>query len=194
MLGVFVVLTLIIGAMWWIGTLYHGQPSAPATGTGEIPQQADRALVDRLPALPGQPHPRSSTVSAGKGAELELYEPETAKIFAAHQIREVTWQGASDGSTVYTVLVAEAPSAASASATTADLVRLTRPVFDKVAPIGGDRAMHSYRQLTAHSHSYRVLYTSGVHAVRIDVARSPAGDSDALEAVFSGVTQVLPPG
>ncbi|MGH3516614.1 MAG: SHOCT domain-containing protein, partial [Haloechinothrix sp.] len=31
MLGVFVVLTLIIGAMWWIGTLYHGQPSAPAT-------------------------------------------------------------------------------------------------------------------------------------------------------------------
>lgn len=193
--GVFSALALLIGVMWSLGTLFHDAPTINETVTSGVPEPEPEALVDRLPALPGHPNDQSSTVSVERGNELNLYERETARAFTEHGVREVTWKGASDPDTVYTVLVATVDEGKSATPVTDALERLVAPVFEPDEPVVPGTS--TFRLPGTTTHAFRVLYTSGPSAVRIDVASSSArsaGEVRAeLEKLVDQVIRVLPP-
>jgi hypothetical protein len=125
--GVLLVLALIIAGTWWVGrstdnvaapptpsAVPSGAP-APVQNTG-VTTAPPAALEDKLPALPGTPSVNDSTMSLGKGAELNLYPQSSVQTFVDNSATEVVSRASADGQDAYFVLAFPTKSPANAQA------------------------------------------------------------------------------
>lgn len=118
-LGVLLVLAMIIGGSLWLGsgsdTPVAAPPPTPTASGAPAPvqntsttQPPPTSLEDRLPKLPGTASNDNSTMSLAKGSELKLYSPEAGTFFASKGATEVVYEGSTDGTSGYLILVVPA--------------------------------------------------------------------------------------
>ncbi|GAA4543246.1 hypothetical protein [Amycolatopsis samaneae] len=121
--GVLLVLVLIIGGTWWLGSdrAKSPQPGETATSASQ-PSQPQRLtgtmIEERLPQLPGQPYPNNSILSLAKGVDLNLYPRASSELFAQHGATEVVYRGSLAEGTGYLVLAVPTNSGEDARAVT----------------------------------------------------------------------------
>jgi hypothetical protein len=178
-LGVLLVLALVIGGSWWLGSGSHQTPVAVGSGE-QLPPSPEAALADRLPVLPGVPDPNNSTVSIPKGAQLDLYPAAAADVFSRYGATEVIYRASSNGSSSYFLLVIPTASAENARAVVEYLRSgaltggFTQLQADRLAVTGanGDRLMNGS------------WYSSGSTVVDMWISQPRGGDPAALKLLL----------
>ncbi|WP_020668969.1 hypothetical protein [Amycolatopsis nigrescens] len=194
-LGVLLVLAMILGATWWLGSDRDENPgsspsAAPPPAVSQDPPAA--ALEERLPALPGIANKDNSTVAISKGVELGLYPNASARTFTEHGASQVIYRASSDGPSAYFVLVIPTKSPDSAKAVVDSMRTLslasgfTRSAGDQNTMTGAinDRRMDG------------TWYPSGEYAVNVWVSQPTKADKNALaprlEQTLAAFRAVLP--
>ncbi|MEC3981431.1 hypothetical protein [Amycolatopsis sp. H20-H5] len=199
--GVLLVLAMIIGGTWWLGsktdTVAGGTPSA-AGADGLSSSQSPTVqptLEELLPKLPGTPSNDNSTMSVAKGAELNLYSTEAAGYFTGKGVKDVVFRGSSEGTDGYLILVIPTSDPQVAKAVAAYLHDNSvngglaeQRVGDRAALVGKNKN----GQLCGAG------YTSGGTVVTAWVSASLTADKQSLDDHFgqtmAALEKVLPPG
>jgi hypothetical protein len=192
-LGVLVVLAMIVGGTLWLGSTNDPAPQANGPAQQQPLGVRGEPLESKLPPLPGTPNPNNSTMSVAKGAQLGLYLPSTADLFAANGATDVLFRGAGDGDVSYLVVIVPTSSVVNAQTVVETLYQQ--------ALGSGFRSVQSDVRTVSGTDGSKFLnttwYGSGSNAVIIGIAqtfRGQSGLSGELDRVVKAFEEVLPAG
>ena len=195
--GVFLVLSLIVGATWFF--------SAPNTGTntnvvpsGRVNPQLD--VEGKLPNLPGTGDPDNSAMSIDKAVQLQVITAADAAKVRASGAQEIVYRRSSDAAHVdngYQMLAIPTASADDASKLVQGLRQTLTDSGFKAAPLGPGRAETAYTDSNPTGRVSALWYASGPVAIGIGVSQPLSGDPATLRTrlgkVRDSVVAVLPP-
>ncbi|GAB3139258.1 hypothetical protein [Amycolatopsis sp. NPDC004378] len=207
-LGVVLVLSLVVGGTYWLGTRTDApsdsalppMPTSAAPSTnGAIDPQAP--LDRRLPALPGKPNDADSTMSIDKALEAKVITEADAKQLQAHNAKEIIFRASSDLAkprngnllmAIPTLSVFDAKQLAAGLRTNLSGAHLAAT---QIGPTDNDLM---YTQRGTDGWVAILWYASGAVVVGVGVSQRETGDSaelrTRLEAIRDSVSTVLPPG
>ncbi|MFI5611196.1 hypothetical protein [Amycolatopsis sp. NPDC051903] len=203
-LGVLVVLALIVGVTWYIGSRPDADNAADTVSAPPVPSPtgsagASASLEDKLPVLAGTPGPDNSTMSLDKAVELKVVTQADADLMKTAAANELVYHAYADTSHKDngTILLAiPTPSPAQAAQLVKGLQKnLTAGGFE-ATPLGPAPSDLLY---SASAPAGRVLafwYTSGPVAVGIGVSEPVTDDAVVLrsrvEQIREKVAAALP--
>lgn len=200
-LGVFVVLVLIIGATWFLGTRDDGTTSsAPRSPAPTLsPTDAAEFAEAKLPTLPGAANANNSTMSVDKALDLKLITSADAAVMRADGAQEVIYRAASDPANSPNgtmLLVVPASTAADAAKIAGGLrVNLSGTGFVPT-PLGQTDADTMYTGSNPQGRVGALWYSSGLLAVGMGVSQPLTGDPGLLrtrlEQLRAQVTAAFP--
>ncbi|WP_409461824.1 hypothetical protein [Amycolatopsis sp. GA6-003] len=196
-LAVLVVLALVAGGIWFLGTKNDANDSAtPPPATASAPNTQPASLEDKLPALPGTPSPENSTMALDKAVQAKAVSDADANLMRAAGADQLVYHayGSPDGGT--TLIAVPTPSKAQAGQLVQGLRQnLVTGGFDS-SPLGPAATDLLY---TGSSPAGRVLafwYTSGGVSVGIGVSgpvgQDPAALRSRMEEIRAKVAAALP--
>ncbi|HKN55130.1 MAG TPA: hypothetical protein VJX66_21730, partial [Amycolatopsis sp.] len=196
--GVLLVLTLIAGGTWWLGSGKSSESAPPGLSTTTLPseppaQALEPQLEDKVPQLPGTQFPQNSTLSLSKALELNLFAKETGQVFAQHGATRVVFRGSTAGDIGYLAFAVPTESDSDAKAVVDYLRDATRS--GGFAPITGDPEVVTGR--TGERRTDGTWYASGKVAVVLWASQQfdleKAQLKDALDNTLASFRKALPP-
>lgn len=206
-LGVVLVLILIVGGTYWLGTRTDEPSDAalPPVPTTSLPSNGvtdpSLSLEQRLPALPGKPNTANSTMSIDKALEAKVITEADAAQIRAGNAKEIIFRASADPAkprdgnlmmVIPTLSVFDAKHLAAALRQNLSGAQLAAT---RLGPTENDLM---YTQRGTDGWVGILWYSSGAVVVGIGVSQAGTSDSAALrvrlEAIRDSVTAVLPPG
>ncbi|SEF30288.1 hypothetical protein SAMN05421837_105145 [Amycolatopsis pretoriensis] len=206
-LGVVVVLVLVVGGTYWLGTRTDAPsdaalPPIPTTAVptdGAIDPQAP--LDQRLPALPGKPNDDDSTMSIDKALEAKVITEADAKQLQTHNAREIIFRASSDrdkphnGNLLMAIPTLSVFDAKHLAAGLRNNLSGAHLAATRIGPTDNDLM---YTQRGTAGWVALLWYSSGAVVVGVGVSQPETGDSAELQvrlkAIRDNVATVLPPG
>jgi hypothetical protein len=207
-LGVLLVLSLVVGTTYWLGTRVEepsgaALPPVPTTAVpptnGAVDPQIP--LDQRLPALPGKQNDANSTMSVDKALEAKVITPADAKQLQAYNAREIIFRASSDlakprnGSLMMAIPTLSVFDAKHLAAGLRNNLSGARLAATRIGPTDDDLM---YTQRGSDGWVAILWYSSGAVVVGVGVSQRETGDSaelrSRLEAIRDRATTVLPPG
>jgi len=197
-LAVLVVLALVVGVIWFIGSKNDDTAAPPPPASSSAPNTQPASLEDKLPVLPGTPSQQNSTMALDKAVQAKAVSDADANLMRAAGADQLVYHsyGATEGGT--TLLAVPTPSKQQA----ADLVKglrqnLTTGGFAS-SPLGPSGADSLYTGSSPAGQVLAYWYTSGPVAVGIGVS-GPAGKDPAalkarMEQIRAKLAATLPAG
>ncbi|MBB2497942.1 hypothetical protein [Amycolatopsis echigonensis] len=196
-LAVLVVLALVVGGIWFLGTKKDSNDSAtPPPAASSAPNTQPASLEDKLPTLPGTPNPENSTMALDKAVQAKAVSDADANLMRAAGADQLVYHAyaGTDGGT--TLIAVPTPSKAQAGQLVQGLRQnLVTGGFDS-SPLGPAATDLLY---TGSSPAGRVLafwYTSGGVSVGIGVSgpvdQDPAALRSRMEEIRAKVAAALP--
>lgn len=196
-LGVFLVISLIVGATWFF--------SKPSTGTATTaptsPVNPQLDVEGKLPVLPGKANPNNSTMPIDKAVQLQVISTEDASKVRASGAQQVVYRASSDATNVedgYLMLAIPTGSASDAAKLVQGLRETLTGSGFKADPLGPGDAGTAYTGSNSTGRVTALWYTSGTLAIGIGVSQSLNGNSATLRTrlvqVRDSVAVALPPG
>ncbi|PKV92860.1 hypothetical protein ATK30_3690 [Amycolatopsis echigonensis] len=196
-LAVLVVLALVVGGIWFLGTKKDSNDSAtPPPAASSAPNTQPASLEDKLPTLPGTPNPENSTMALDKAVQAKAVSDADANLMRAAGADQLVYHAyaGTDGGT--TLIAVPTPSKAQAGQLVQGLRQnLVTGGFDS-SPLGPAATDLLY---TGSSPAGRVMafwYTSGGVSVGIGVSgpvgQDPAALRSRMEEIRAKVAAALP--
>ncbi|WP_158684538.1 hypothetical protein [Amycolatopsis orientalis] len=196
-LAVLVVLALVVGGIWFLGTKNDSNDTAaPPPAASSAPNTQPASLEDKLPTLPGTPSPENSTMALDKAVQAKAVSDADANLMRAAGADQLVYHSyaGTDGGT--TLIAVPTPSKAQAGQLVQGLRQnLVTGGFDS-SPLGPAATDLLY---TGSSPAGRVLafwYTSGGVSVGIGVSgpvgQDPAALRSRMEEIRAKVAAALP--
>lgn len=200
-LGVFLVLVMIIGATWLLGT--SNDTSTAGTTTSPAlpidPANAAEQAEARLPTLPGAANPGNSTLSIDKALQLELVTQPDAALMKASGAQEIIYRASSDPANSPNgtmLLVIPAPSNTAASRLAEGLRKNLTDTGFTISPLGPEYVDLVFTGTPSTGRVSAVWYTSGPLAVGMGVSQPLSADPNQLrtrlEQLRTQVTGAFP--
>lgn len=198
-LGVFVVLSLIVGATWFLSAHSNGS-NTNTTVAPTTPVNPQLDVEGKLPDLPGTANPDNSTMSIDKAVQLRILTPEDAAKVRASGAQEIVFRGSSDTVNVdesYQLLAIPTASANDADKLVQGLRETLTGAGFMADPIGPGEAGAAYTDSNPAGRVSALWYASGTVAIGIGVSEPLTGDPATLRArlgqVRDSVSATLPP-
>ncbi|WP_236790234.1 hypothetical protein [Amycolatopsis sp. GM8] len=203
-LGIFIVLAMIIGATWLLGTRNDPSPasSAPTSSAPPVdPAGAAERAEARLPTLPGAANPANSTLSIDKALQLKLITQADADVMKAAGAQEIIYRAASNPANSpngTALLVVPVPSPAEATKLAAAQRKHLTDTGFTMAALGPANADLIFTGSSSAGRVTALWYSSGPLAVGIGVSQPLTGDPNQLrsrlEQIRTQVTGAFPAG
>lgn len=186
-LGVFLVLVMIVGATWLLGTGHDTGPAGTTTSPARPidPANAAEQAEARLPTLPGAANPGNSTLSIDKALQLQLVTQADATLMKSAGAQEIIYRASSDPANSPNgtmLLVIPTPSNAAASKLSQGLRQNLTDTGFTVSPLGPEYVDLVFTGTPATGRVSAVWYSSGPLAVGMGVSQQLSGDPNQLRA------------
>jgi hypothetical protein len=213
-LGVVLVLALVVGGTYWLGTRNDGPsdvalppvPTSPVP-TFSVPSATNNAvdpsvsLEQRLPALPGKPNTSNSTMSIDKALEAKVITAADASQIRRNNAKEIIFRASSDagkprdGNLMMAIPTLSVFDAKHLAAGLRQNLSGAKLAATRLGPTEDDLM---YTQRGSDNWVGILWYASGAVVVGIGVSQAGTADSaglrSRLKAIQESVTAVLPPG
>ncbi|MFJ9784462.1 hypothetical protein ACIRSS_33145 [Amycolatopsis sp. NPDC101161] len=206
-LGVVVVLVLVVGGTYWLGTRTdnHSDAALPLVPTTAAPTNGaidpQIPLDQRLPALPGKPNDADSTMSIDKALEAKVITEADAKQLQSHNAKEIIFRASSDlakprnGNLLMAIPTLSVFDAKHLAAGLRNNLSGAHLAATQIGPTDNDLM---YTQRGTDGWVAILWYSSGAVVVGVGVSQRETGDSAELQArlkaIRDTVATVLPPG
>jgi hypothetical protein len=213
-LGVVLVLVLVVGGTYWLGTRTDKPSDAalPPAPTSSVPSlslpSATNGAIDpsvsleqRLPALPGKPNAGNSTMSIDKALEAKVITEADASQIRKNNAKEIIFRASSDtgkprdGNLMMAIPTLSVFDAKHLAAALRQNLSGAKLAATRLGPTENDLM---YTQRGSDGWVGILWYSSGAVVVGIGVSQAGTTDSaglrSRLKAIQESVTAVLPPG
>ncbi|WP_051792007.1 hypothetical protein [Amycolatopsis jejuensis] len=195
--GVLVVLALVVGGIWYLGSDTGKDTAAPPPSPAQQ-QKQPASLEDKLPALPGTPSPDNSTMALDKAVQLKAVSDADANLMKAAGADQLVYHSYGEPAGGTMLLAVPTPSGAQAGQLVQGLRQnLVTGGFDS-SPLGPAATDLLYAGSSPAGRVLAFWYTSGPVAVGIGVSgpadQDPAALRSRMEQIRAKVAAALPAG